>query len=83
MFKGRVPNVVQYEILRRWTNWQQLLEDRSYLNYLERHEIIDSIPDACDFDAFLNSAQPDDPGRQGQEQACLGARPGECRRTSG
>ncbi len=52
---GRIIKLRAYnrDFLRRWTNWQQLLEDRTYLEYLQQHEIIDSIPEAHDFDSFL------------------------------
>ena len=41
-----------WEFVRRWTNWRQLLGERGYLATLRRNGRIRTIPAADDFDAF-------------------------------
>ena len=46
-------DMVNREFLRRWVNWEQLLDDGNYLGYLRDSGLIERIPDESSFEAFL------------------------------
>lgn len=42
------------EFLRRWTNWQELMTNRQYLEFLKEQEIATEVPQSADFDSFIS-----------------------------
>ena len=39
--------------LERWTNWRQLMKDKTYLRYLVDWELLDQEPEDASFDSFV------------------------------
>ena len=44
---------VDRPFLEKWTNWQELLEEREYLGYLRDQGLIASVPTESSFDGFM------------------------------
>ena len=45
--------LVNFDFLRKWVNWSDLLEDQDYLNFLRNSGGIESIPADSSFDSFI------------------------------
>ena len=41
------------DFLRRWVNWQQLMNDEEYLAYLQEQGLLKAVPEERSFSAFL------------------------------